>query len=318
MGTVIAASETSGGGGAALKGDPGGPTVYEETYAFIVQASSPTEPRSSVITSAGLPIPNFTATVNGLCICRSVTATRRPSPNRLLWDVTATFSTAPQENQQRNDFNSQFANPTTWTPVARVRFQTIEYVDMRDASSPPKAGISTAGEPLMGAFTRRETISSFDFKQYYSSSAVNFAAIANWNNKINSTSFSSGGGAFAAKTLLLEVKDATLMFLNGFSVWGVEFSLKYRPRTWVKRVMDQGTYYIENGAAFDAALGYRPLGANGKKVEFQTKGDDRIVGLLKEGEPLPDGDPPQFLVFEEYESINFITAAPAGPGLTLP
>jgi hypothetical protein len=317
MGTVIAASETADGGGAALKGDPGGPTVYEETYSFIVQASSPTESRTSIITSAGLPIPNFSSTAGGLCICRSVTANRRPSPNRLLWDVTATFSTAQQEKQDRNDFNSQFADPATWTPVARVRFQTIEYVDMRDASSPPKAAISTAGEPLMGGFTRRETISSFDFKQYYSATLVNFAAIANWNNKINSTSFSSGGGSFASKTLLLEVKDATLMFLNGFSVWGVEFSLKYRPRTWAKFIMDQGTYHIFNGAAFNAALGYRPLGANGIKVEFQTKGE-RHVGLLKEGEPLPDGDPPEFLEFQEYESINFITAPPAGPGLALP
>ena len=314
MGTVLASSETAGGGSAALKGDPGGPTVYEETYSFIVQASSATESRTSIITSAGLPIPNFSATTGGLCICRQVTANRRPSPNRLLWDVTATFSTAQQEKQDRDTFNDQFANPTTWTPVARISFQTMEYVDMKDASSPPKSAINTAGELLQGGFTRRETISSFDFKKYYNPATVAFHQIANWNSKTNSASFSFGGGSYAADTLLLEVKEAILMFLNGFTVWQVSFNLKYRPRKWLRELLDCGTYHIEGGGAFNATTGYRPVGA-GKKVDFITEDGERHIGLLKEGEKLPDGDPPEFIERREYEQINFSTAAPTGPGL---
>jgi hypothetical protein len=314
MGTVIAASETADGGGAALKGDPGGPTVYEETYSFIVQASSPTESRTSIITSAGLPIPNFSATAGGLCVCRSVTATRRPSPNRLLWDVSATFSTAQQEKQDRNDFNSQFANPTTWTPVARIRFETMEYVDMKDASATPLAAINTAGELLQGGFTRRETISSFDFKKYYATT-VTFPQIAEWNSKTNNASFTLGGTSFAADTLLLEVKEATLMFLNGFSVWGVDFNIKYRPRKWLREILDCGTYHIENGAAFNSTIGYRPLGANGKKIDFTTDGGERYIGLLKQGVKLPDGDPPEFITRREYATLSFSTAPPSGPGL---
>jgi len=317
MGTVLASSETAGGGSAALKGDPGGPTVYEETYSFIVQASSATESRTSIITSAGLPIPNFSSTAGGLCVCRQVTANRRPSPNRLLWDVTATFSTAQQEKQDRDTFNDQFANPITWTPVARISFQTMEYVDMLDASSPPLPAINTAGEPLGGGFTRRETISSFDFKKYYNPATVAFHQIANWNSKTNSATFTFGGGSYVADTLLLEVKEAILMFLNGFTVWQVSFNLKYRPRKWIKQYMDVGTYHIENGAAvFNATLGYRELGVNGKEVPFKTKVDNEpYIGKLKEGEKLPDGQPTQFITRREYEQINFSTAAPTGPGL---
>lgn len=75
--------------------------------------------------------------------------------------------------------------------------------------------------------------------------AVNINQIMARCDKVNSTAFLG----CAAKTLLLEVRKAAVGTYYGYSVWRIDYALKYKPETWTLKMANVGYMYNTGNAA---------------------------------------------------------------------
>ena len=250
-------------GGASVRKN-GKRLVYEENYEYLVRTDSVTTTRYAVLASSATPKVNVTVGGGGFTVCTGVDCDR-DDDNPTLWHVKATFSSDIQEDTSGANENES-GDPTVWTPIAELGFETfteVSFVDANDAPFDNSAGIPFAsGIPLVRTLTR------YDFEQFEPITTT-VDTIADRNEKVNSGTFKGR----AAKTLRLQVRSAAIGYYYGYRVWRVSYSLVYKPDTWVFKVLDVGNTYLDGAQLLpyldDATPGNRifgPLNGSGAKA----------------------------------------------------
>lgn len=114
---------------------------------------------------------------------------------------------------------------------------------------------------------------------------------------INSTEFLGR----AAKTLLLEVRRATIGRYYGYRVWRIEYAMKYNKRTWTHKQLNMGWRYKDVSDSEHVLAG-------GKFYFIEPTTGMQYLGKLNEdGTKCADqlNDDPFELEFDVYEELDF-------------
>lgn len=255
----------------------GGIAILDETYHYIVETTSNSEPYLSVITTAGLPTVNQTITTFG--VCRSVSATRREA-NPKIWDVVAEFSSEVEDNQ--SSANPQ-SDPLVWVPVYETKFERIQEVFSKDVNN--KVFANSTGQPFSNGLTISRFIPIWEFFQF-ESATVSDEQIIERNEVVNSATFKGR----AAKTLLLTVVSSSIGFYYGRKMRLTKYQLRYNVKTWVKKILDTATT-VKNGSNLEP---------------YTDRAGNVILGSLDgSGARQAVGTPPALIDFEIYEAKAF-------------
>jgi len=224
-------------GGASVRKN-GKRLVYEESISFLVRTDDVLTTRYQVLSSSAVPRVNVTIGSGGFTVCTGVDA-ERDADNPTLWHVKATFSSDIQEDTSGANENES-GDPTVWTPVAELGFETFTEVSYVDANGDPFD--NSAGIPYASGIPLVRTLTRYDFEQFEPITTT-VDAIADRNEKVNTATFKGR----AAKTLRLQVKNAAIGYYYGYRVWRISYSLVYKPDTWVFKVLDVGNTYKFSG-----------------------------------------------------------------------
>jgi len=121
------------------------------------------------------------------------------------------------------------------------------------------------------------------------SGAVNIDQIEARSDAINSTAFLGR----PAKTLLLEVRKATIGTYYGYRVWRVDYAVKYKKDTWTIK---------------QYSMGWRYKSGTDKK-SFDDNGAPFLGKLQTDGTPVANQltDDPAIQEFREFELLDFNT-----------
>jgi hypothetical protein len=271
--------ETREGTGAIRK--QGKRLVFEETYTFIVKAQSKTTSRLSILATPGIPRVGYTLSAGGFAICQNVDAARDPI-NPEIWRVSASFSSDVQEDTSGAN-ESQSGDPTAWTPIAELSFETYTEPVKIDANGDPIT--NSAKQVIQGTLNATRTIVRYDFEQFEQAS-LDIDDIADRNEKVNSAVYDGR----AAKSLKLTVRSATLGYYYGYKVWRIAYSMAYKPDLWTAKILDIGNTYLSGGVL----------------VEFVDAQNNRIIGNLNgAGGRAADGNPPAVIQKDVFQATNF-------------
>ena len=262
-----------------------GIAVFDETYSYIVVATSKTESYANVITTSGLPvIGSLTAGISpsGYGICRSLSATRWDT-NPLYWTVTAEFSSEVEENQNNQDPRT---DPLVWVPIYETKFERIQEVFTKDVND--KVFANSTGQPFTNGLTISRFIPIWEFFQFESATLSDEQLIER-NETVNSATFKGR----AAKTLLLTVVSSSIGFYYGRRMRLTKYQLRYNVNTWTKKILDVGTT-VKSGS---------------DNLPYTDKAGNVILGSLNgtTGAAQTVGTPPGIIEFEIYRTKAFAT-----------
>jgi hypothetical protein len=264
-------------GQATIRSQKGTP-VLEETYHYLVKAKSKDESRLSVLLTEGLPVTGITTTESGFAVCNSKTAVRRE--NQLLyWDVTATFSSQVDENQ--ND--DPESDPTAWVPIYETKFERLQEILTKDQAGTSIA--NSAGQPFENGITRNRFIPIWEFWQF-EPATVTDETIIERNESVNSGVFKGR----AAHTLLLTVMSSVIGYYYGQPRRFTRYALRYNSANWKQKRLDVGTVYLDTGV---------------HKPYLDGEGNVVLGGLNGSGAKVAVGTEPSVLEFEVYPEISF-------------
>jgi hypothetical protein len=255
--------------------------TYEDTYTYSVVTDDITTTRLQILSAAGIPRVGLTRSGLGLAVCTDVACDRSPI-NPLEWTVTANFSSEVEEDTSGANENTS-GEPTSWTPIAELNFESYQFYRPFDRQGRPFQ--NSAGLPFSTALPENRTLIKFDFEQFEPES-TKIEDIAERNETINSIRYLNKD----PKTLKLTVNRASLGYYYGYKVWRVDYSLIWKPETWIYKVLDAGPFYIEGAGA---------------KKNFTTRdpGAQNIIGYLNGFGGA--SNTPYFLFFDIYEEQNF-------------
>lgn len=232
------------GQGSVKKGS-GVTLTYSSTYNFLVVTDDKYTDRETVLfNTPGLPI---VGVVYGYiqAVCTGIDAKRRKE-EPTYWDVTCTFETGKEE-QQQSPSDPESPDPLTWLPVFSVdSFETRDKVLKTDKSPTPKKCVNSAGTPFSDPLTITETICSFSFTQFESASQTLKSIMAR-NGCINKEGFTVGIDSYAARTLKINVTKAEKGYFMGATAWRIEYRVTYDPDTWDEDRLDVGPVCISGG-----------------------------------------------------------------------
>ena len=277
MGTLLGEKRI---GDASLRAAAGGPVV-EETYHYLVQATSKSETRDSVLATSGLPIVGVTLSASGLAVCRSKSA-QRDERNPLYWHVTASFSSEVDDNQNQQPDT----NPETWVPIYETKFERLTEISSKDRAG--NAIVNSAGQPYETGVELARFIPMWDLWQFESSSVTD-EQIIDRNETVNSTTFKGR----PAKTLLCVVEESSLGFYYGTTRRLTHYVLKYNKEKWTHKRLDVGTAYLDAG---------------GNLKDYRSADGSIILGPLDgAGGKQPAGTAPAIREFDVYDSVDFST-----------
>lgn len=257
----------------------GGVPILDETYHWLVEADSLTATRLSVLATTGLPQVGITVTSGGAAVCRSIDATRRVE-QRLLWDVTAEFSS---EVDERQGTQSVQGDPTEWIPIYETKFERLQEVVTRDAAGTCVA--NSAGQPFENGILRSRFIPIWEFFQLEASTVTDEQVIAR-NEVVNDAVFKGR----AIKTLLCTVLSSVVGFYYGDRRRLTRYALRYNWDTWKHKRLDVGTVYLSSGA---------------HKPYLDSAGNVILGGLNGAGAKVTTGSPPSVLEFDLYSTATF-------------
>ena len=252
--------------------------VYEESYSYIVQTDDINTSRYSVLSSNAVPKVNVTIGGGGFSVCNSVEANRREE-NPLVWDVEATFSSDIEEDTSGANENES-GDPTAWTPVAELGFETFTEISFTDASDNPFDNSANYVFPNGIPLTR--TLIKYEFEQFEPITTT-IDTIADRNETVNSGTFNGR----SAKTLRLQVRKASIGYYYGFRVWRIAYALTYKPDTWQFKVADVGPWYLDGS----------------DRKDFVSADGSRIIGNLNGSGAA--ATTASILSFDKYEAISF-------------
>lgn len=270
--------------------------VREQTQNWIVEADSAFQDQAEILlTTPGLP--QFGAIYGSGMVVKSIRGTRDPM-HRLRWSVAATGSSEVQEDQNQNPQN-QGGDPTTWIPIASVKFEPYEHLDWRDLSDPRKVYENSAKRPFGSAlqFTRR--IAAVPFTQFEPISTT-LDSIMDRCDTINSATYKGKD----EDSLLLSIEEAQIGFYSGYRCWRVDYTMRYREESWKIQPIDEGWEFIDGGTHKDF---YREQWASGT-YDSSKPGITPFVGKLDgSGGALSNQNTgtPQFLTFYGHKRIDF-------------
>lgn len=257
----------------------GGIPILDDTYHFLVRAESLTASRTSILSTFGLPQVGVTITADSAAVCRSVTATRRED-QRLLWDVTAVFSS---EVDERQGTQSVTGNPETWIPVYETKFERMQEVVTKDAAGTAIA--NSAGQPFDNGMLRSRFIPVWEFFQFESPFVPDEVVIER-NEVVNNAVFRGKN----AETLLCTVLSSVIGYYYGSSRRLTHYAIRYNTQTWRHRRLDVGTVYLDAGV---------------HKPYLDDNGNVMLGGLDGSGAKVAPGTEPSVLGFAMYPSVNF-------------
>jgi hypothetical protein len=236
-----------------------GQLVNSFPIVFWVQADSPTQTQGEILQTPGLPVVNLTLVADSgiTTICKSKSA-EQSTESSLRWTVTCEFDNEPvkQNENQGGSEGTQGSDPTTWIPIAEVKYESMEVPSYRDTAGTVIK--TSAGEVFDQPLNKPIGVGILEFTQYESPSQ-NAYDFMDRTNVLNGSTFLGK----SAKTWLCSVKNATLGYKNGVRVWKVDYQLKYRSDTWQEIRLDQGSFYKSgtNTLRFrDAEKNIIPLG----------------------------------------------------------
>lgn len=257
----------------------GGMAIFDETYSYIVVATSVNEPYNTVVTTAGIPQVGIDLSPSGYGICRSISATRMPE-NPKYWTVTCEFSSEVEENQ-----NNQ--NPTTdpqlWIPIYETKFERLQEVVTKDKNGTSIA--NSAGQPFETGLTVSRFIPIWEFYQFESATLSDEQLIER-NECVNSMQFKGR----AAKTLLLTIITSSVGFYYGRKVRITKYQLRYNSKKWTHKRLDVGTVY-KSGSDL---------------LPYTDKYNNVILGALNgSGAKQTVGTAPAVLEFDQYTEKRF-------------
>jgi len=283
MPTIIGSSETRIGSGrvASRKGTP----VFEESYAFIVEADSKTQTRAEILfTTPGLPQVNSTTGPFGLTVCRGAKADRR-TDNALIWDVVCDFSSEIEQGTSgtgSGGFNPS-DDPVAWVPVYETKFERYQEVVTKDLSGAAIA--NSAGQAFETGLTITRHIPIWEFWQFEPATTTDEDVIAR-SETVNSTTFKGR----AAKTLLCVVLSSAVGFYYGQARRLTQYQLKYNSRDWRHKRLDVGTQYKSGTTLLD----------------FTSSDGSIMLGSLNgSGGKQAAGTGPAIMTFDQYATNTF-------------
>jgi len=256
----------------------GGIPILDETYHYLVRASSVTEERLSVLATTGVPQVGFTTSASGLATCTNVEATRRPD-QRLLWDITATFSSEVDERQTSTSLSQP---PDLWVPIYETKMERMQEVTTKDADGDPIA--NSAGQPFDNGLMRSRFIPVWEFFQF-EPDTVSDEDIIERNETVNEVEFKGRD----PKTLLLTVLSSVVGFFYGSRVRFTRYALRYNEQNWTQKRLDVGTVYLDGTT----------------QLPYIVAGQIVLGGLDGAGAKVAAGDPPEVLEFDVYRQVKF-------------
>jgi hypothetical protein len=257
----------------------GGVPILDETYHYLVRASSVTEERLSILSTTGIPQVGFTLSSGGAAICRTVDAVRRPE-QRTLWDVVATFSSDVDERQGSQ---SVTGDPTLWVPIYETKFERLQEVVTKDASGDAVA--NSAGQPFENGLMRSRFIPIWEFFQL-EAATVTDEQVIDRNETVNDAAFKGK----AEKTLLCTVLSSVVGFYYGSRRRLTRYALRYNSATWTHKRLDVGTVYLDGGV---------------HKPYTDDEGNVMLGGLDGSGAKVVAGTEPAVLEFDMYPTSTF-------------
>lgn len=261
------------------KGKGGLELEFDDIYR--IKADTKDQDRVDVLNTAGLP--EVGVTTNGPAVCASINAERWEA-NPLYWDVVANFSSNVDEDSSGAGSQGQnWGDPTAWVPIAKLAFETYQEVRLVDAAG--AAIVNSAGQPFETGIAQRRTLVRYDFDQF-EPATTSIDTISERNETVNDAIFKGK----AVKTLLLSVREATLGFFYGYSVWRVGYSLTYKKDNWRRKRLDIGNSYLSGGVL----------------LPYKDSEGNRIVGPLDgAGAKQTAGTAPAILTFDEFSTSTF-------------
>lgn len=259
----------------------GGIAILDETYHHLVEASTVEIERTEVLATVGLPKVGITVSASGFCVCRTVDAVRRKE-QRLLWDVTSTFSSEVDERQTPQGYTG---DPTTWVPVYETKFERMQEQCTTDNNGDSIA--NSAGQPFEMGIIRGRYIPVWEFFQI-EAGTVSDETVIERNEVVNDAVFKGR----AARTLLCTVISSVVGFYYGSLRRLTRYSLRYNSFNWRHKRLDLGTVYFEGGE-------FLPY--------FDNPRDKNVIlgGLNGAGGKVAAGAKPAILQFDVYPEATF-------------
>ena len=268
MASVIVGEMREGQG--SVKKGTGVTLTYSSTYNYLVVADDKFASREDILFGTpGLPI---VGVVYGYiqAVCTGIDAKRRKD-EPTYWDVTCTFDTG-REQQQQSPSDPDSQDPTTWIPVFSVdSFETRDKVLKTDFSPTPKKCVNSANTPFSDPLVVSETLCSFAFTQFENASQTLKTIMAR-NDCVNTASLTVGVDTYAARTLKINVTKAEKGYFMGAAAWRIEYRCTYDPSTWDEDRLDVGPTEIGGESCVDLKNKFKIVGnLNGSGT--QTYGD---------------------------------------------
>jgi hypothetical protein len=258
----------------------GGVPILDEVYNYLVEMADVTADRVDALAVLGVPQVGITQSAGGYGVCRSVEAVRRPE-QRLLWDITAVFSSEVDERQNVQAVTG--TPPIEWIPIYETKFERLQEVSTKDRDGDAIA--NSAGQPFENGLMRSRFIPIWEFFQF-ESAGVTDETIISRNETVNSAEFKGR----AIGTLLITVLSSVVGFYYGQRLRLTRYALRYNKAKWTQKRHDVGTVYLQGGQ-------YLPY----------TDSEDNIMlgGLNGSGGKVTPGSPPAVLEFDMYEETDF-------------
>jgi hypothetical protein len=258
-----------------------GVPILEETYSYLVVATSKEEPYVQVLDTPGLPLVGLTVSPSGFGVCQTKNATRS-TDNPLYWNVTCEFSSDVEERTGGNQSNP-YTSPTDWIPVYETKFERIQELVNIDLDNKPLVNSANLSFPDTLTITRK--IPMWEFFQFEPPSVTDETVI-NRSETTNSVPFRNR----PEETLLLTVLSSTVGFYYGRRLRLTQYSIRYNKKTWKHKRQDVGTQYLDAG----------------KWKPFLDDAENPMLGNLNgAGGKLAPNLKPVMLDFRIYDKLDF-------------
>ncbi len=266
----------------------GGAPVLEETYIFKVLADNKYVSRAVILSTPGLPRRGVTRSAYGLTVCKSISGDRSDE-NPRLWVFVCEFSSDVEEGQDSQDLD---ADPATWVPVYKTKFERLTEVSLTDVAGVAIA--NSAGQPFTSGQTVGRMIPLWEFYQF-EPATVTDEDVLDRSESINDAEFKE----CAAKTLLIVVLSSEIGFYYGQRRRLTQYQLKYNRKKWTQKVLDVGTEF-KVGDDFKAYTIIEIKGGVSSDTGIVINGPLNGAG----GKQPNRSDPPAVLEFELFPSVD--------------
>jgi hypothetical protein len=259
--------------------------LREQSHTYTVLADSRWQARSEIIfNTPGLP--RYGTVYTGGLTVKSINADRTDEHD-LRWKVTVTGSTEVEEDQESKNQNSgnTSSDPTTWIPIASVKFEPYEEVFRKDING--KKWLNSAKKAFETGLVRQRRVAVVPFSQFEPIS-TKLETIMDRCDTVNSVIYKGK----AIKTLLLNVENATVGTYSGIRCWRIDYAMRYKEDDWILKQLDVGYGYYASGV-------YTPF--------LDSENNQYLGSLNGSGGKVANEETmdPEIIPFEIYKPIDF-------------